>query len=289
MERIREALQRARKERTEHGLSFINNPKTIAPFIKKGAHASVDTIVYTQTPTIEVSRAFLREQRVVSGFEQSSFTDAYKLLCTQILQKLRDNKWNSLAITSAGEHEGKTLTAINLAISLATEIDQTVLLVDADLRHPSVHTYFGLSPRQGLGDYLISDSPLENLLIHPDIGHLVILPGGKPLSNSSEMLGSSKMMELVQELKKRYPSRIVLFDLPPLLSAADALAFSPFVDATLLVVEAGKTQREDVSRAAELLSSTHLIGAVLNKSLELTVPIEKSAGWLSKLFKRKGH
>ena len=103
------------------------------------------------------------------------------------------------------------------------------------------------------------------------------------------MLGSSKMMELVQELKKRYPSRIVLFDLPPLLSAADALAFSPFVDATLLVVEEGKTQREDVSRAAELLSSTHLIGAVLNKSLELTVPVEKSAGWLSKLFKRKGH
>ena len=138
-------------------------------------------------------------------------------------------------------------------------------------------------------DYLISDSPLEDLLIHPDIGHLVILPGGKPLSNSSEMLGSTKMMDLVQELKKRYPSRIVLFDLPPLLSAADALAFSPFVDATLLVVEEGKTQREDVSRAAELLSSTHLIGAVLNKSLELTVPIEKSAGWLSKLFKRKGH
>jgi Mrp family chromosome partitioning ATPase len=92
------------------------------------------------------------------------------------------------------------------------------------------------------------------------------LPGGKPLTNSAEMLNSQKMARLVEELKARYPSRIILFDLPPLLGAADALAFSPYVDAALLVVENGKTQKNDVKQAIGLLQGTKVIGTVLNKS-----------------------
>jgi protein-tyrosine kinase len=110
-----------------------------------------------------------------------------------------------------------------------------------------------------------------------------------PLLNSSEMLGSPKMAELVRELKARYPSRIVVFDLPPLLSAADVISFSPCVDATLLVVEEGKTQKQDLARAAEMLSSSALIGAVLNKSTELERPVEKSPTWLTRFLKRGSH
>jgi Mrp family chromosome partitioning ATPase len=94
----------------------------------------------------------------------------------------------------------------------------------------------------------------------------VILPGGTPLGNSGEMLNSPKMKQLVEELKERYRSRIILFDLPPLLSSADALAFSPYVDAALMVIEEGKSPAEEIQRAAELLQNTRLIGTVLNKA-----------------------
>lgn len=287
MERIREALERAREERAHTGKGFGGSNQPEASKARGGE--VVDRIEYTQTRTIKVSRDFLREQRIVSGYEQGIFTDSYKILRTQVLQKMRENGWNALAVTSPGEDEGKTLTAINLAISLAMEVDQTVLLVDADLRHPQVHQYFGLRDGPGLSDYLTSGTPLEEMLVHPGIGRFVILPGGKPLLNSAEMLRSPKMVELVQELKSRYPSRIVLFDLPPLLSAADALAFAPYVDAALLVVEEAKTPNEDITRAAGLLGSTNLIGTVLNKSLEPDTTVEKAAGWFKRLLKRKGH
>ena len=185
--------------------------------------------------------------------------------CSNGCVKTSGTCWRSRA---RAFNEGKTLTAINLAISLAMEVSYTVLLVDADLRHPNVHTYFGLEPEFGLSDYLVSDKPLQELLVHPaGIQGLVILPGGKPLINSAEMLNSPKMSRLVEELKTRYPSRIVLFDLPPSLTTADAVAFAPYVDAALLVVEEGKTSTQDAQRATELLKDTHLIGAVLNKSL----------------------
>ena len=265
MERIKQALEKARQERQKAGETLSGGRSPAHGSLAKGGAS--ESLIYSQTRTIDVAKDFLREKRVISGLEQDAFTDAYKILRTQVLQRLRENKWNSLAVTSPGENEGKTLTAINLAISLAMDVDCTVLLVDADLRHPSVHSYFGLEEAFGLSDYLISDKPLSELLIHPaPVPGLVVLPGGKPLINSSEMLSSPKMVRLVEELKARYPSRIVLFDLPPLLSAADALAFSPYVDAALLILEEGKTQTQDAQHAVELLKGTSLIGTVLNKS-----------------------
>lgn len=286
MERIKEALERAREERTQTGGSFGNLSQPIAARAKNAE--SVEQIKYTQTRNIKVSRDFMREKRIVSSSEPGIYSDSFKILRTQILQRMRENNWNALAITSPGENEGKTLSAINLAISLAMEVDQTVLLVDADLRHPSVHHYFGMADGPGLSDYLTSDMPLGDMLVHPGIGRFVFLPGGKPLLNSSEMLGSPKMAQLVQELKNRYPSRIVLFDLPPILSAADALAFSPYVDAALLVVEEARTRKESLIRAAELLDGTNLIGTVLNKSLEPDAEVKTDSGWMKRLFKRKG-
>ena len=126
------------------------------------------------------------------------------------------------------------------------------------------------------------------LRMQPGINGLVILPGGKPLRNSSEMLGSAKMAELVKELKSRYPSRIVVFDLPPVLTAADALAFSPYVDAALLVVEEGRTPRDDVVRATEMLASTRLLGTVLNKSSVYDEQEASETPWWRRWFAREG-
>lgn len=281
MERIKQALEKARSERLKGG-TVPSDKGTIS------SGATTPAINYTRTRTVDVADDLLQERRIISGQEQDSYMDAYRILRTQVLQRLKEKNWNCLAITSPGVSEGKTLTAINLAISLAMEVDYTVLLVDADLRHPSVHNYFGLDTGYGLSEYLTDNKPLDELLVHPEsIPRFIILPGGKSLTNSSEMLSSPKMARLVEELKTRYPSRIVIFDLPPLLSAADALAFSPYVDAALLVIEEGKTQTEDAKRAVNLLQGTNLIGTVLNKSWVNTKDKKnKHIGWFSHLLVR---
>ena len=277
MERIKQALEKARKERLQSGAD-----SEVPKFRKSSASVPVN-ITYTQTRTVDVAKEFFRDKRVIAGLGPDDYTNAYKILRTQILQRLRDNGWNSLAVTSPGSNEGKTLTAINLAISLAMEVNQTVLLVDADLRHPSVHTFFGVDGSPGLSDYLTADTPISELLIHPEgISGLVVLPGGNPLSNSSEMLNSAKMSGLVKEFKERYHSRTIVFDIPPLMTTADALAFSPYVDSVLLVLEEGKTQSEDARRAVELLQGTNLIGTVLNKSyIKETTKQKSEQKWIN--------
>jgi exopolysaccharide/PEP-CTERM locus tyrosine autokinase len=264
MERIKQALDLARKEREKQG----GSPQVLnaeAP-IPRETRAAGESIEYTETRTVDVNVSDLRKRRILVD-QQNAVADAYRILRTQILQRMRDNAWNTLAITSPKNGEGKSLSAINLAISLAREVDYTVLLVDANLRTPDIHNQLGIYPKLGLSDYLVNDVPLNELLVHPKgIAKFVVLPAGKPIANSSEMLSSPKMAQLVDELKSRYPSRIVLFDLPPVLTSSDAIAFLPKVDAALVVIEEGSTQKQDLRQAFEMLQGVEIIGTVLNKS-----------------------
>jgi len=261
MERIKQALEKARQERQLRQQADPVTPKARAP----GPVTNLKQA--TQTQFIEIEDSILSENRIITGIEPGSFTESYNLLRTQVLQRAKENDWNVLAVTSPGPGEGKTLTAINLAISIAREVDYTVMLVDANLRHPWMLEHFGLANRKGLTDYLTGDTPIAELLLQPKrIEQLVVLPGGRPLTNSAEMLNSPKMVQLVEEMKSRYHSRIIIFDLPPVLSSADALAFSPYVDAALLVIEEGVTQKQDVEHALDLLQNTNIIGTVLNKA-----------------------
>jgi len=224
-------------------------------------------IIYTTTRSVEVPESVLGEHRILTGLERGPFVDGFKILRTQVMHRLRENGWNLLALTSPGHGEGKTLTAINLAVALAMETSQTVLLVDADLRNPSVQRVFDLGECPGLTEYLFDDVPIQDLLIHPGIGRLVLLPGGRAIQNSAEALSSQKMAALVDELKHRYQSRVVVFDLPPLLHRADALAFTPYVEAMLLVIEEGRTTIQDVTQALDLIKTvTPVLGTVLNKA-----------------------
>jgi protein-tyrosine kinase len=227
-------------------------------------------IVYNRTRTTTLYPGWLRQNRVISGDISDEATKAYKVLRTQVSQRMRQHGWKTLGVTSPGYGEGKTLTAINLSISLALEPNHTVLLVDANLRNPSVHTYFGIDVEQGLREHLLDGVAVEDILVHPQIQRLVLLPGSQPVSSSSEMLGSPDMLDLVQQLKKRYPTRFVIFDLPPALVSDDVQALAPYLDAMLLVVEEGKTERDHLARAAELVQATNqnFIGTVLNKSAE---------------------
>lgn len=267
MERIKEALERAREQRSD---PFARPAERTAPARKREhAPAAAPTeIVYTQTRQLATDPDYLRANRVISSLNDP-VGEPYKILRTKVLQRMRTNNWRSLAITSPTEGCGKTLTAINLAISIAREVNQTVLLADLDLKRPQVHRYLTSTDIPGISDYLVNDTPVSELLFNPKgIDRLVVLPGHASVTHSSEMLSSPRMVSLIGEMKSRYPSRMVLLDMPPVLACDDVLAFSPHVDAVLLVAVDGETDQEELARATALLDKMNLLGIVLNKSAD---------------------
>lgn len=254
MDRIAHALELARRGRR--------------PVIGRNRAEPEKHIVYSRTRTVGVDRELFREQRIIAELDDKQIVDAYKLLRTRVLHRMQQNRWTALGITSPGPNSGKTLTAINLAISLALKHNYTVALVDADLRRPSIHKRLGIDVEYGLRDYLMGEVPVEQILIHPSIDRFVVLPGCGTLENPSELLGSPRMSLLVHELKSRYAGRLVLFDLPPVLVGDDVVAFSPQLDALMLVVEDGVSGAEEFAHTVDLLDGVNVIGTVLNKSTE---------------------
>ena len=288
MERIKQALELARKERLKNG--GIVTGSIAKPSNSKKSVEEQD-IKYTKTRSIPMPVNELREKRIITE-QQNSISDAYRVLRTQVLQRLNEKNWNTLAITSPGSGAGKSLTAINLAMSLAREVDNTVLLIDANLRSPKLDKYFDFHTDYGLSDYLLQDKPLGEMLVNPEgISRFVVLPAGRAIANSSEMLSSPKMQRLVEEVKHRYPSRIVIFDLPPLLESSDTLAFIPNADTTLVVIEEGRTKQEELKQAFELLQGNEVIGTVLNKAYSTDkdhAGLDMKPGMLSRLLTRIG-
>jgi capsular exopolysaccharide synthesis family protein len=263
MNRIKQAIDRAKAERGTRPTSpmGIVGMDRGAP---DGSHSG-----YQETEVVPVTRDTFAKERVVSALDDMVVSRAYKVLRTQVLQRMQMNNWSTLAVSSASEGEGKSLTLANLAVSLARGFTHTVLLVDLDLHRPSIHRHFGCRAEPGVSDCLLTDLPLEEVLINPGIDRLVVLPAGAQQPNSSDLLGSPRMSELVAELKSRYPRRLVLFDLPPVLVGDDAMAFLPNVDCTLLVIKDGKIPPKDLKKAAELLGRSNLLGTVLNNTREV--------------------
>ncbi len=228
----------------------------------------VESINYILTRVQKPNNAKLHENRVITTFKPGNWLESYKMLRTRILQVMDSNSWTTFAVSGASNRAGSSLISVNLAISIAMELDQTVLLVDANLNSPAIHTMLDIETDEGLGDYLLHDRPVHELLINPSIERLVVLPAGKPVLNSTEILRSPKMIQLVDELKNRYPSRIIIFDMPPILTQADALSFSPYVDSVLLVVDEGHTKTDELKHAAELLKDVNVLGSVFNKATD---------------------
>lgn len=220
---------------------------------------------YEQTRVEPIRSKVLRKNRVIAGFAHDAHADIFRVLRAQTLNYLRQGG-RTIGICSPNPGVGKSLVATNLAVSLALGVEHTALLVDVDFRRPSVQSYFSLSPAPGLIDHLLRDTPLEDCLVNPGIDRLVLLPAGPPVQNSSEVLGSPKMLGLAHELKARYPDRFVVYDLPPVLAGDDAMVFLPQLDGVILVIEERKTKQDELQRALDLLKDARLIGTILNKS-----------------------
>ena len=263
MERIQRALDLAKTQRTptsnledaRHERAVLNREFAVAP-VEYAARVALDWDA-------------LRERRIVSFEESHPANQAYRMLRTQVLQRARTHGLNTLGIVSAVNGEGKTVTAINLALSLAAEPNQSVLLLDLDLRRPAVARTLGLAVDCGLETWFGSGDPTKNVCYAIEkFERLYVLPTLAPVSGSSEALAGLGTRRLLNELKEREGggSRLLIIDLPPVLLSDDALMVAPLLDGVVLVVNERQTRREDVARVIELLGNTRVVGTVLNRS-----------------------
>lgn len=265
MEKIQRALQRKRLD----GVAGFAGPSAVAAATQTppGAQPAAGFTVRN----VELDSRRLRGNRIFRGDERESVVMAYKQLRTQVYQKLTKNRWQTIGLTSSVQGEGKSTTAINLAYALARSVYQTVVLVDMDLRRPSIHAKLGYEPTYGLSDYYTDNVPLSEIMFSPGMEGLVIIPGRKSLHLASEAISSHRTKQLLQEIATYFPSRFVIYDLPPVLVADDVLAFETNLDTILLVTDASHAKKEDLRRTMDTLTESNIMGVVLNKFGEVAM------------------
>jgi protein-tyrosine kinase len=283
VDRLQMALERARKERDG---ALGNKPQAAPSLLAPLENTGTQRVNGSGAPTGPVPAPAVTEDGTFVGIrtvqtqptlfiggglstpEADRISSAsYKMLRTRVLQKMIRHGWNTLAVCSATPNDGKTFTAVNLAIAIANDSKYTALLVDFDLRKPSIARRFGLELEYGVEDCLTGKVGLPAAMVAPaGYNKLVLLPARSAQTHSSELLTSERTVALIKEIKQRYSNRIVIFDLPPVLGADDALAFAPHVDCVLMVVGASHTRRHDLQRALEVLQNVPVLGTVLNGS-----------------------
>lgn len=241
------------------------------PRARPAPAAPIDPELARRFQTAPTDRALLEKHCVLPQISDQAALRAYKILRTRVLRRLEANRWHSFAVTGVTAGEGKTLTAINLAIALAQDVSTSVFLLDLDLERPRVAHYLGMSGTKGepgLSDYLLGNASLDSIIYCPQIERVAVIPNFEPISQSSELLTSARMTQLLSALEAEVPRRILIADMPPVLASDDVIAFAPQVDAMLLVIAEGMTGRDAVRSAKEVLAEMNLLGVVLNRSAE---------------------
>jgi protein-tyrosine kinase len=193
---------------------------------------------------------------------------AYRMLRARVLQRTRANKWTTIGITSPGPGAGKSVTALNLALSIAREKNNSVFLLDLDMRNPSICKHLGLTPERELIDYFEMGIPLEKVFFSVGTDNLAIAGSLRPTNQASELLSTARLPELLDYVQQAAPSPLVIIDLPPVLSTDDAMVVAPHLDASFIVVAEGRTRRDSLHRTREALADFNVAGVILNCSRE---------------------
>jgi len=194
----------------------------------------------------------------------SPIAEEYRRLKSILIRETKTDFLNTIMVTSALDSEGKSLTSLNLAITMAQEIDHTILLIDADLRKPMIHEYLGINYKYGLSDYLSRDVDFSEIIVKTGIGNMIIIPAGHTVENTVELLSSEKMKTLIQEVKHRYMDRYIIIDTPPILPFADAISIGSLVDGVLFVVKEGRSPKKSIEDAMNLMKDLKILGVVFN-------------------------
>ncbi len=231
-------------------------------------------IAATDDPDIAIRKDDLRAKGVLAPEEMTAeIAEQFRRIKRPLLANafgkgvMPVERGNLIMLSSALSGEGKTFSAVNLALSIAQERDRTVLLVDADVAKPHISRIFGLQDRPGLLDLVLdNDLDVGDVLAHTDIPGLNLLPAGRRHEHATELLASERMEDLMEELAGRYPDRVIVVDSPPLLQTSEAQVLSSLVGQIVLVVQAGQTPQAAVDSALEMLDDEKAINLVLNKS-----------------------
>lgn len=258
---LRKALDRAKKEREQQPIHTDSPASDREQVVAEGWQAPV----YSESKNVSINIDTAIKNHCIAVADSFEETNYYKVLRTQLRHLGKQEKWNTVMVTSASPNEGKTVTSINLAATFAREYNHTVLLVDADLRMQMIHRYLGYDSSLGLLDYLNGNAEMKDIITWPGIDKFTIISGERVVEDSSEIISSPRMQSLMEELKHRYEDRFVIFDAPPILGVADALAFAPLVDCIVVVVGAGVANRNDLKKALDLLPKEKIAGFVLNR------------------------
>lgn len=254
MGKITEALQKAAKQRFEHMDRIAKVKEQKLTVVRKMKESKVDP-------------------RIVAYFDPKSIiSEQYKILTTNIMATNKSKPPKAIVVSSAIANEGKTVTALNLAITMSHAVSKPkIILIDADLRKGKMIKYLGMEPHKGLSEYLSGQAELDEVIFNIDIEHLNFISCGAVAMHPAELLGSARMRELLAQLRAQYD--FILIDTPPVIPVTDSVIIGSQVDGVLMVMRAGQTQRGMVHRAGELLDQgqAKVIGHVLT-GVEYFVP-----------------
>lgn len=227
---------------------------------------NLESIEYTNTKVVKLSRSHLQKNNIFAYDKSNHISSVFDLLRTEVLRKMDEKGWRTLAVVSPTPESGKTFVSINLGMSIAHQPERSVLLVDFDLRRPKVANYLGLNVEKSLNDFFVFGEPLSEVIVNPGLPRIVVLPTNKPVANSSELLSSSKVESMIADLRNRYQTRIVIFDLPPILNVDDARVVIPQVDCVLAVISNGVNTEDEIQQMKRMIPADKLLGFAFNKA-----------------------
>lgn len=268
MDKIREAVTRARSGDKE--TARLSGARTAARHSGAiaAAHQAQDDARFA---AVSCKFENFGANRIISN-EQDPVLNAYRVLRTRVLQKMEANDWKTLAVVSPGASAGKTVTAINLAIAMGTKSGVRPILADLDFYRPSVARYLGLNDFPSVLDYFEGKRRLEEVTVRPPINNLLLMPNERVTRQGAEHLTSARADELIETATGDFGSRMLIFDMSPLLGCDDTIAFLPKVDCVLLVAASGHTRVNELKEAKRLLQKTNILGTVLNKAPSALMP-----------------
>ena len=253
MSRIEEALEKAAKLRVE----FTPEPPVVKNIPK------VHLPPQMSTPAITITNQLL----VTVNDPHTQAAEEYRKLKSVIVKLTKEGSFlNMLMVTSSVGGEGKSLTSLNLALSLAQEFDHTVLLVDADIRKPTIHRYLDIENSVGLTDCILDGVDVKDALIRTGIGKLSFLSAGRSVQNPAEVFTSQRMRDFFLEMKNRYPDRYIIIDTPPVLPFAETRSLSGIVDGVVLVAKEGLVTLHNIEETIEHVKGAPMLGIVYNEA-----------------------
>ena len=268
--RMQQVRQQERQAEYEAGTDRLRErPGELAPSIPVEIRR-MPPVSFDPLQSIEISEAVCWEHRVIASDDhrrQSPQADAaYRLIRGKVRQRMQKDSWSSFAISSPRQGDGKTVTTLNLALSIAREKQRPVYVLDLDMRNPSVCEYLGVKGLRSLTEYFAGDAQPGDVLYQTSIPFFFVAGALEQVDNASEMLAGPRLEELLQHIRLRSPDAIVIMDLPPVNVTDEALVVAPRVDAMLVVVAEGKTQREDLARTLSALNDYKVAGVIVNRS-----------------------